>query len=118
MSNKSECSDDVCISCQVEMLQAHASELEDEVKAADDCITELESTVEDLEHKIAVLEEENSELEGLLEQEENKEIVIGTESYDNLITLYYHDDFSMQQLFDRLGRKAVEVEFYKYMNRQ
>jgi len=102
----------------LELSEAHSSELEDEVKAGDDCITELEHTVEHLECDIENLEEKICELEEELEQEKNKEIIIGSESYDNLIELYYHDDFSMQQLFDRLGRKAVEVEFYKYMNRQ
>lgn len=59
-------------------------------------------------------------------QEEIKELknesVISCENkddyYSTLAHYYYHDDFSLQKFFDKIGKKSVEAEFYKFMNRQ
>lgn len=127
-----KCSDDeVCLSCQIdtlecrveeleeclELLEEHVATLEAEVKSQADDINELESDNEDKDQEINALSNRIDQLEA--EEDIEEDITIdSTNVYDNLVNMYYHEDFSIQEIFKRIGKKAVEVEFQKFLMSQ
>lgn len=118
--------DDICMPCRIaeleeevsekeeliELLTAHNEELEKELEDQTELIDDLESTIDDFESAIDDIEEED-----------NNDYVedcndCGKGFYAELVDSYYKDGFSLQQIFKMIGKKAVEVEFQKFLMSQ
>ena len=122
--DQNECTYDVCLSCQVEILEAQNAELEEDIEG-------LIETVDELELKLLARDEQICEIESILDLDDDDECDGDCDScdkseeqdeeetkqsfYDNMVNMYYHDDFSLQEMFKRMGKKAVEVEFQKFL---
>ena len=106
--------EELCPSCQIEILEAINSDLKDEVASGDAYITELENKVYNLEEDIQLLEEK---INTFKDDDVDEDFTINIK-YDDIVNLYYHEDFSIQEIFKRIGKKAVEVEFQKFLMTQ
>ena len=106
--------DDGCI-------EEHCCELELEVKAQERTIAGLEEDIEDLIEEKKEWQYKYYDLKNIVKNS-GIEIVIPFENkeevYESLVNYYYHEEFSVQEIFKRIGKKAVEVEFQKFLMTQ
>ena len=79
----------------------------------------LKDEIEELSAKITNIENENFDLKQQLKNRTDEFDIDSCKNisdfYDTLVNYYYHGDFSLQEMFKRLGKEDVGLEYDEFV---